>query len=58
MLGTVLLCFAFVFAVFAAASWPSSDASVPWRQRIHLGWLALAFYIAASLFWGYSRYLP
>lgn len=43
MLGTILLCFAFVFAVFAAAGWPQLG-------RIHMGWMAFAFFVAAQLF--------
>lgn len=43
MLGTILLCFAFVFAVFAAAGRPVFGS-------ISMGWLAFAFFIAAQLF--------
>lgn len=42
MLGTILLCFAFVCAVLAAVSVPSG--------RINLVGAALAFYFAALLF--------
>jgi hypothetical protein len=47
MLGLILLVFAFVCAVCAAASWPV----VP---RPHLGWAAFAFFIAYLLFSGVS----
>lgn len=43
MLGLVLLVFAFVLAICAAAQWPT----VP---RPHLGWAAFAFFIAYLLF--------
>jgi hypothetical protein len=43
MLGLVLLVFAFVLAVCAAANWPI----VP---RPHLGWAAFACFIAYLLF--------
>jgi len=43
MVGTILLCFAFVFAVLAAIGWPQTG-------RPHLGWAALACLIAAQLF--------
>lgn len=48
MLGTILMVFAFVFAVCAALGF-----AVP-RPPLHLGWLALAFYILAVLFGGGS----
>lgn len=41
MLGTILLVFAFVFAVVAAFG-----ISIP---RVHLGWLAIAFWLLAIL---------
>jgi len=43
MIGLILLVFAFVLAVCAAANWPV----VP---RPHLGWAAFAFFIAYLLF--------
>ena len=43
MVGLILLVFAFVLAVCAAANWPL----VP---RPHLGWAAFACFIAAELF--------
>lgn len=43
MLGTILLVFAFVFA--CVASWLPG----PVFSRVHLGWLALAFYFASIL---------
>jgi hypothetical protein len=42
MLGPILLVFALVFAIFAAANWPPSP-------RVHWGWLAFAFFIASLL---------
>lgn len=44
-IGLVLLAFAFVFAVFAACG-------VEQFNRFHLGWCAIAFYIAAQLIGG------
>lgn len=46
MLATILLVFAFVFACCAAAG-----LALP---RVHLGWLAIAFWILAVLFGGGS----
>ena len=47
MIGTILLVFAFVFALIAAVFLESVNrASI----TIHFGWLALAFYIASILF--------
>jgi hypothetical protein len=43
MLGLILLVFAFVLAVCAAAGWPQT-------ARPHLGWAAIACWIAAELF--------
>lgn len=43
MLGTILLCFAFVFAVFAAAGRPTFGS-------VNMGWLAFTFFVAAQLF--------
>lgn len=48
MVGTVLLCFAFVFALFEAFGWPKSD-------RVHLGWLAFSCFVAASLLGPFFR---
>jgi len=43
MIGLILLVFAFVLAVCAAANWPV-------LPRPHLGWAAFAFFIAFLLF--------
>ena len=43
MLSLILLVFAFVLSICAAFQWP-----VP--PRVHLGWAAFAFFIAAELF--------
>ena len=46
-LGLVLLVFAFVCAVFAA-----------WQEQfrgVHMGWLAITFWIAAELFGGIAK---
>lgn len=43
MLGTVLLCLAFIFACFAAFGWPGEG-------RVKYGWLAMAFYFGSLLF--------
>lgn len=51
MLGTVLLCFAFVFACLAAG------IPGPVYGRWHLGWLAMAFYFASLLFGSISHLL-
>ena len=49
MIGTILLVFAFVFALIAAVFIESVNrASI----TIHFGWLALAFYIANLIFGG------
>jgi len=49
MIGTILLVFAFVFALIAAVFIESVNrASI----TIHFGWLALAFYIASLIFAG------
>jgi hypothetical protein len=47
--GLILLVFAFVFAVIAAMAGPSV-----W-PRVHLGWLAIAFWIASELIGGLGR---
>ncbi len=44
MLGMILLVFAFVLACLA------SFLPGPVWERLHLGWLALAFYFASLLF--------
>lgn len=44
MISLILLCFAFVFAVFAASPIARAD---PWRH--HLGWTAIALWILAEL---------
>jgi hypothetical protein len=49
-LGLVLLVFAFVFAVIAGAVMVSAG-------RFHLGWIAVAFWIASELFAGLGRAL-
>lgn len=49
MLGTILLVFAFVFAVIAAAG-----VSIP---RIHFGWLAVAFWILSILLGGAHAFI-
>ena len=48
-LGLILLCFAFVSAVFAAGG-------VQFRGW-HLGWVAIALWIAAELFAGVAKVL-
>jgi hypothetical protein len=45
MISLILLCFAFVFACFAAVPGPRFDP-----YRMHVGWLAIALWIAAELF--------
>jgi len=47
-LGLVLLVFAFVCAVLAVAIGPQVG-------RWHLGWLAIAFWLAAEIFGGVGR---
>lgn len=49
MISTILLCFAFVFAVIAAL-FVTTVARPP--ISIHFGWLAVAFYILAVLLGG------
>jgi len=46
MIGTILLVFAFVFAVIAAL-FATEVTRSPFQ--IHFGWLALAFYILSLL---------
>lgn len=48
-LGIVLLVFAFVCAVLAAV-WQPQPA-----PRWHLGWAAIAFWLAAEIFGGIAR---
>jgi len=43
MLGTILLCFAFVFAIFATFG-------VDHFSMVHTGWAALAMMIASMIF--------
>ena len=43
MLATILIVFAFVFACIAAV------VPGPVWDRVHFGWLALAFYLASLL---------
>lgn len=45
MLGTVLVCLAFIFICFAAFSWPPEG-------RVKWGWLGLACWMASILFAG------
>lgn len=47
MLSTILLVFAFVFAVIAALFVEIVNRP---PLAIHFGWLAFAFYVAAQLF--------
>ncbi len=49
--GTVLLVFGFVCALLAALLQPTPPNTPVWG-RIHLGWLGLAFLIAAMIFGG------
>jgi hypothetical protein len=49
MIGTILLCFAFVFAIIAALF--VTEVSRP-PIAVHFGWLALAFYILSVLLGG------
>lgn len=46
--GIILLVFGFVCAVLAAISQPP----VPAWARVHLGWAAVAFLLAAMIFGG------
>jgi len=46
--GLILLCFAFVFAVIAACIMSQAG-------RFHLGWAAVACWIAAELIGGLGR---
>jgi branched-subunit amino acid ABC-type transport system permease component len=48
-LGLVLLVFAFVCAVLAAVWSPQAP------PRWHLGWAAIAFWLAAEIFGGLGR---
>ncbi len=50
MIGTVLLCFAFVFACIAAFVMQGYG-------RWHFGWLSLVFYFASLLFGAAGRFL-
>ena len=47
-LGLILLCFAFVFAVIASCVMTQAG-------RFHLGWAAVAFWLAAEIFGGVGR---
>jgi hypothetical protein len=51
MLGQILLCFAFVFAVIAAL-FVTTVARPP--VSIHFGWLAVAFYLISLLLGGFG----
>jgi hypothetical protein len=48
-LGLVLLVFAFVCAVLATIGVPQP------HPRLHLGWAAIAFWLAAEIFGGVGR---
>lgn len=48
MLGTVLMCLAFVFLLFAAFSWPTADGA----GRVRWGWLGMVCWCASILFSG------
>jgi hypothetical protein len=50
-LGLVLLVFGLVCSILAAIFQPTTPGTPAW-SRIHLGWLALAFLIAAIIFGG------
>lgn len=52
MLGMILLCFAFVFACIAAGI----PAGIIWN-RVHIGWLAFAFFLASLIFGSVSHLL-
>lgn len=41
-MSTLLVAFAFIFALFAAIGWPAT-------ARVNFGWLALVFYFASIL---------
>ena len=51
-LALILLVFGFVCAVLAAFVLPQ-----PAYGRVHLGWLAFAFFLAAMIFGGVSKLL-
>jgi len=51
MVGQILLCFAFVFAVIAAL-FVTSAAHPPFS--VHFGWLAVAFYFISILLGGWG----
>jgi hypothetical protein len=51
MLAQILMVFAFVFAVIAAIFVESVPAP---PIRVHFGWLALAFFLAAMIFGGFK----
>lgn len=57
MISTILLVFAFVFAVIAAlftTGWPWGAVGPPAARAwgVHFGWLALAFYLLSILLGG------
>ena len=52
MLSTILLCFAFVFAVIAAL-FVTTLARAP--LVLHFGWLAVAFWILSVLLSGFVK---
>jgi uncharacterized membrane protein (DUF485 family) len=49
--GVILLVFGFVCALLAAFLQPQPPGTPIWG-RVHLGWLAIAFLIAAMIFGG------
>ena len=49
--GIILLVFGLVCAVLAALLQPTPPGT-PYWGRVHLGWLAIAFLIAAMIFGG------
>jgi hypothetical protein len=49
--GTILLVFGLVCAILAAIFQPIPPGTPAWG-RVHLGWLAIAFLIAAMIFGG------
>jgi len=51
MLGQILLCFAFVFAVIAALFLTTVQRGL---LTVHFGWLAVAFWILSILLGGWG----
>jgi hypothetical protein len=54
MLSLILLVFALVLSICAAIGWPGT---APNYRAPHLGWLAIAFWIASELFGRAGPYL-